>query len=66
MDYVDSNIVNKAFANTVKIADMVKTYDLHQDVIVPERPLPTYELMHYFKDYYDKYEYIRHFLIISN
>ena len=61
MDYVDSNIVNKAFANTVKIADMVKSYDLHQDVIVPERPLPTYELMHYFKDYYDKYEYINKF-----
>lgn len=61
LKYLDTEIVYKAFDNTVKISEMVENYDLHQDVKIPERPLPNFKIQHLFSDYYNKYEYINKF-----
>ena len=61
MDYLGEDFVRKGFENTVKITQMVETYDLHQDVKVPQRPLPKFKIQGVFTNWYDKYEYIEKF-----
>lgn len=61
MDYLGEDFVRKGFENTVKITQMVETYDLHQDVKVPQRPLPEFKIQGVFINWYNKYEYIEKF-----
>lgn len=61
MDYLDKTTILQGFENTVEIANAVEIYDLHQDVKIPERPLPPFNVQGVFSQYYDKYEYIADF-----
>jgi len=47
--------------NGTSIYDMIETFDLAHETIVPEIELPEFEVQHFFKDYYDDYEYIKKF-----
>ena len=61
MSYLGEEFVLKGFENTVKIAQMIESYDLQQDVKVPQRPLPEFKIQGVFANWYDKYEYINKF-----
>lgn len=61
MSYLGEEFVLKGFENTVKIAQMIESYDLQQDVKVPQRPLPKFKIQGVFANWYDKYEYINKF-----
>lgn len=61
MSYLGEEFVLKGFENTVKITQMIESYDLQQDVKVPQRPLPEFKIQGVFADWYDKYEYINKF-----
>ena len=61
MSYLGEEFVLKGFENTVKITQMIESYDLQQDVKVPQRPLPEFKIRGVFADWYDKYEYINKF-----
>ena len=61
MSYLGEEFVLKGFENTVKITQMIESYDLQQDVKVPQRPLPKFKIQGVFANWYDKYEYINKF-----
>ena len=61
MNYLGEEFVLKGFENTVKITQMIESYDLQQDVKVPQRPLPEFKIQGVFANWYDKYEYINKF-----
>lgn len=61
MSYLGEEFVLKGFENTVKITQMIESYDLQQDVKVPQRPLPEFKIQGVFANWYDKYEYINKF-----
>lgn len=58
--------VNLALNNTLEITNKIEEYDLYHDQIVPKIPLGEFELHHYFKDKYDKYDYIKKFAYSDN
>jgi len=50
------------FNNTIKIHNMIDTYDLNQSVIVPkDKKIPEFKLRNTFKEYYDTCDYIKKF-----
>lgn len=54
--------IANGFANTMKIHNMIETYDLSHSVIVPsDKTIPDVELRHVFKEFYPKYQYIKKF-----
>lgn len=57
--YLDKQDVAEGLNRTVKIADAVQSYDLAQNVIIPERKLPEFHLLNLFRPYYDRCGYIR-------
>lgn len=59
--YLNPEDVKQGFNNTIKITNDIEFYDLHQDVIVPERKIPDYKPVHLFALYYNKYSYIKKF-----
>ena len=59
LDYLDKDTIAELCKNTLEIKDKCKVYSLKQNTIVPQRPLPTFEIQHLFKDWYDKCEYIK-------
>lgn len=61
MSYLGEDFVLKGFENSVKITQMIESYDLQQDVKVPQRPLPEFNIQGVFANWYDKYEYINKF-----
>lgn len=61
MEYLDKEFVLQGFKNTVEIANSIEFYDLHQDVVIPECPLPAFNVQGIFAPYYKKYEYISNF-----
>lgn len=61
MSYLGEEFVLKGFENTVKITQRIESYDLQQDVKVPQRPLPEFKIQDVFANWYDKYEYINKF-----
>lgn len=61
MFYLNPADVQAGFANTVKIAQSVQQYDLHQDVVIPSRPLPAFTLQGLFAPHYAQYPYIQKF-----
>ena len=61
MSYLGEEFVLKGFESTVKITQMIESYDLQQDVKVPQRPLPEFKIQGVFANWYDKYEYINKF-----
>lgn len=61
MGYFSSEIVEKGFANSEKIYDKVQVFDIRQDVVVPERKLPEYQVQHLLKEWYDLCPSIRYY-----
>lgn len=48
--------------NTYKLFHKIENYDLSASELVPQRELPKdFKLKHIFKDYYDKYQYIKNY-----
>lgn len=56
---IGKECVDIALENTNKIGNSVHFFDLAHDTIVPDSVVPKFELQHLFKDYYDKFEYIK-------
>lgn len=54
--------IRMGFQNTMKIHSMIEDYDLSHSVIVPrDKKIPEFELAHFFKGWYNKYEYLKKF-----
>ena len=52
----------QGFKNTMVMHSMIETFDLSHSVIVPrDKKIPDFKLRHTFKEYYDKYPYIKKF-----
>lgn len=60
-NYWEPEVLEELMANTLEIYDKVEEYDLFHEVIIPEVKIPEFEQRHLFKDYYEKYEYLRKF-----
>ena len=58
MNYIDNNIIEEAFANTMLIGSMVEDYTIEGETIIPVAKLPEFEVTHLFKGGYNKYPYI--------
>lgn len=50
-----------AIGNTIGIYDEIQMYNPSRATVVPQMDLPNFKLNHIFKDYYNKYEYIKKF-----
>lgn len=64
--YYDMELIQKCFENTLIMKDSIEEFDLYHEVIVPPIKTGEFELQHLFKDYYEKYEYIRKFAYSPN
>lgn len=60
-DYISDEQFNNLLNNTLHIMDGIEEYDLYHEQVIPRRPIPEFDLLDLFADYYDKYEYIRKF-----
>lgn len=58
-DYLSESQIKTAIENTIEIKDKVCEYDLAKDTIIPNAKMNKFEIKHLFKDYYDRYEYIK-------
>lgn len=66
-DYMSEDDFNRYCGNTLDIYNSVEEYDLKQETIVPDVVnIPEFELQHIFKQWYNKYEYIRKFAYGQN
>ena len=61
LSYFDKETIAELCRNTLEIKDKCEVYSLKQNTIVPQRPIPNFEVQHLFKDWYDKCEYIKKF-----
>lgn len=60
--HLPEDIAKRAIANTEGIYDALEEYDLTHPVIVPvDTHLPDFQVAHLFRDWYDKYPYIKQF-----
>lgn len=59
LPYLTEEEIDELFQTTLNIMDSIEDYDLKHETIVPKIEIPDFKLKHIFKDYYDKYEYIR-------
>jgi len=59
LDYIDREIIDKAFDNTMKIGSMIEDYTIEHETIIPRIELPDFAVQHLFENGYDKYEYIK-------
>lgn len=55
MDYFPKEVIKKGIENTGKIGERVEEYNLQCSTIVPAADVPSFEVAHYFKEYYDSY-----------
>ncbi|MBP3707133.1 MAG: DNA polymerase III subunit alpha [Clostridia bacterium] len=60
-DYLTEEQIEQGFRNSELIYNMIEDYSLLKPVMVPYREPPKFTLRHLFKDWYDKYEYIKKF-----
>lgn len=66
-EYVSVEKMNELFNNTLSIMNEIEEFDLAHEVIVPPAKIPEdYEPQHLFKDYYEKYPYIRRYAYSPN
>lgn len=61
LNYLTQEQIKELCDNTVEITNKVKHFELTQNIIVPERKLPDFEIKHIFKEWYNKYENINFF-----
>jgi DNA polymerase-3 subunit alpha len=62
-DYIPLEKMNEIFNNTLDLMSTIEDFDLAHEIIVPPIEVPEFELLHLFKDYYDKYEWVRRYSI---
>jgi DNA polymerase III subunit alpha len=60
-DYMSMDYLNSMLDNTLEIKNKIEDFDLEHEVVVPNIKIPPFELKHIFKDYYEKYPYIRRY-----
>ncbi|OPH62192.1 DNA-dependent DNA polymerase [Paenibacillus ferrarius] len=58
MNYIDKNIVDIAFQNTLLIGQMIDDYTIEHETVIPKIKLPEFQLRHFFKRVYNQYTYI--------
>lgn len=58
LNYLDKEVIDEAFRNTMLIGSMVEDYTIEHDTVIPKIQPPEFELSHFFKSTYSKYEYI--------
>ena len=52
--------IKEALINTQRIYDSIEVFDLYHSTIVPtDKKIPPFKVKHIFKDWYDKYEYLK-------
>ncbi len=59
MNYIDKDIIETAFNNTLLIGEMIEDYTIEHETEIPKIQLPKFELSHFFKSTYERYEYIK-------
>jgi DNA polymerase-3 subunit alpha len=65
-DYFPAEYLDEMMANTLEIMNQIEEFDLKHETVIPKRKIPDFSLSHIFKDWYDKFEYIRRFSISPN
>lgn len=66
-EFTDEQI-DEMFRNTETIRQRVKGYDIWHDPIIPQIPtdkIPTFEIKHYFKEWYDKYPIFKYYATLG-
>lgn len=58
LSYIDASVIDNALANTIKIGDMIDSYTIEADTIIPKIELPEFEDKHLFKQGYEQYKHI--------
>lgn len=65
--HLSQEVIEESFLNTLDIKNKIEEFDLEHEVIVPNIKIPEDpEPKHLFKDWYDKYDYIRKYAYSSN
>lgn len=60
-NYMNIEDIEEGIKNTMKIYNKIEQFDLAHEMEIPERKIDNVELNHIFRDYYDKYKYIKNF-----
>ena len=58
---LSDSMINAGFDATMEIYNKIENYDFRHSTIVPAPFLPQFEVIHLFKNYYDKYPFIKKF-----
>lgn len=61
LSYLPPEDVQRGIDNTQIIHNRIQRYDLRSDTLVPKRKLPEFEVGHVFKEWYDKYPFIKQY-----
>lgn len=60
--HLPEDVIVKAIQNTMKIYEQIEFFDLQQKTIIPEANIEEFEFTHEFKEYYNRYEYIKKYI----
>lgn len=58
---LSDSMINAGFDATMEIYNKIENYDFRHSTIVPAPFLPQFEVIHLFKNYYDKYPFVKKF-----
>lgn len=58
-DYIEEDIIQGLFNNTLEIGSKIEEYDLKQDVTIPLANIKPFKIKSSFHLYYDKYKYLK-------
>ena len=61
LSYLPVEDVQQAIDNTQLIYQMIQSYDIRKDTIIPQRKLPPFQLKHLLKEWYEQEENIKAF-----
>lgn len=59
-DYLEEGLIKESIDNTMLIYDMIETYDVAQNTVVPTVEYPV-RIIHLFSKWYNKYDAIKYF-----
>lgn len=62
LSYLPVEDVQQAIDNTQLIYQMIQSYDIRKDTIIPQRKLPPFQLKHLLKEWYEQEENIKAFV----
>lgn len=61
LSYLPEAVVQKAMDNTMEVYDLVQSFDLRHEIIVPTRKPEPFELSYSLSEWYEKYPYIKQY-----